>query len=127
MRFKEYLEEVETSPSEAEIRNFSTALEAKYNVELLLQLYLRPVRLVINSLIIPKENRKEGIGTKIMEDVVKFADNKQLMIALTADNSLGGTSVSRLQKFYKRFGFVVNKGRKKNWKLSETMYRLPEE
>ena len=50
--------------------------------------------------------------------------NKSLII-LTPSDSFGATSILRLKKFYKRFGFVENKGRNKDFQLSCGMYRKP--
>ena len=37
------------------------------------------------------------------------------------------TSQARLKKFYKKFGFVENKGRNKDFEISELMYREPKQ
>ena len=80
---------------------------------------------MLSHIIVPKEKRKQGIGTKVMQEIVKYADQHNFRIRLTPDNSIGGTSVSRLKSFYKRFDFVENKGRNKNFRFNETMYRNP--
>jgi len=77
---------------------------------------------------IPKDRRKQGIGTKIMQELVDAADEEGKRIVLDPglrDPLHGTTSRSRLVKFYKRFGFVENKGRKKDFRISEGMYRDP--
>lgn len=45
---------------------------------------------------------------------------------LTPSKDFGGTSVKRLTDFYKRFGFVENKGKNKDFTIRDTMYRVPE-
>lgn len=82
-------------------------------------------KLVLSKIALPKEDRKSGIGTEVMNEVVKFADSQDKTIALSPSTDFGGTSVSRLKEFYKTFGFVENKGRNKDLSISETMYRLP--
>ena len=77
----------------------------------------------LNRFIVPKELRKQGIGTKFMKALIQFANINNSMIVLTPSDSFGATSVMRLKKFYKRFGFVENKGRNKNFQLSCGMYR----
>jgi len=81
--------------------------------------------IAISRIFVPKDMRKQGEGTKIMEAIFKFADDNQLTIALSPSTDFGATSKNRLIDFYKRFGFVLNKGRHKDFRLSYTMYRKP--
>jgi GNAT superfamily N-acetyltransferase len=84
--------------------------------------------IVLNAIIMKKEYRKKGIGTEIMERLTQYADEvgKRILL-LTSDKTSGWgtTSRARLRKFYKRFGFVHNKGRNKDFSISENMYRRP--
>jgi len=75
------------------------------------------------SLIVVKE-KKSGIGTKIMNDIITYADKVQKIIVLTPDDTFG-SSITTLKKFYKKFGFVENKGKHKDYEISESMYKLP--
>jgi len=68
--------------------------------------------------------RNTGIGSKVMNDLTDKADAEGAIIALTPDNTYGG-SKTRLTQFYKRFGFVPNKGRNKDFRYRETMIRYP--
>lgn len=74
---------------------------------------------------IPKKLRKQGLGTQAMESLVKIADENGLTLTLTPSKEFGATSVGRLTKFYKRFGFVENKGRNKDFTYKESMLRKP--
>ena len=67
----------------------------------------------------------KGNGSRFMEDLTKLADKNGWILGLTPDTSFGGTSVSRLKKFYKRFGFFPNKGRKADFNTREAMIRRP--
>ena len=49
------------------------------------------------------------------------------LIYLTPDTSFGGTSINRLKRFYKRFGFIENKGSNKDYEINDTMYRVKNE
>lgn len=83
----------------------------------------------VSSLIIAKENRKQGIGSSFMEDLCDYADANNKRILLSPgykDDRHGTTSHTRLIKFYKRFGFVQNKGRNKDYRISHTMIRNPQ-
>jgi hypothetical protein len=72
----------------------------------------------------PKSRRSSGVGTSIMQDFAAMADAEGAKIRLTPSKDFGG-SVPRLKDFYKRFGFVENKGKNKDFSTRETMYREP--
>lgn len=77
---------------------------------------------------VPKNIQKKGIGTQAMEELSKIADESGKRIVLTTgqrDDIHGTTSKNRLIKFYKKFGFVENKGKNKDWSIIENMYRQP--
>ena len=71
------------------------------------------------------EKPGEGEGSRFMEDLAGLADQNGWTLALTPDDSFGATSVSRLKKFYKRFGFKENKGRSTDYSINESMIRRP--
>ena len=68
-------------------------------------------------------NKGNGNGTLFMRDLCKWADMYGKILCLTPSDSFGSTSISRLKKFYKRFGFIENKGSKSDFNIKETMYR----
>lgn len=85
--------------------------------------------LKLDTIIIDKDKRKSGIGSQVMNLITDYADRNGLRIKLTpaiADDLQGTTSRKRLVNFYKRFGFVENKGRNKDFEISEGMYREPQ-
>jgi GNAT superfamily N-acetyltransferase len=79
---------------------------------------------VLSKIVVPKELRGTGIGTKTMQDILDRMDREGAIIALTPDTAYGG-SKGRLIKFYKSLGFVLNKGRNKDFRFRETMIRYP--
>jgi GNAT superfamily N-acetyltransferase len=85
-----------------------------------------PNKIVLSRIEVPKGQRNTGIGTDVMNDLSRLADEEGKMITLSPSTDFGGTSVSRLKDFYKKFGFVENKGKNKDYSISDTMYRLPE-
>jgi len=103
------------------IADFFKDLESKYNVELTVQKALHGYR--ISKIVIPKEKRGEGLGSKVMKTITNWADTNKQLLMLTPSKDFGATSVSRLKDFYKQFGFVENKGRNKNFQFMDTMYR----
>lgn len=79
---------------------------------------------------VPVAYRKTGIGSAVMSDLASWADANQTLVWLQVakkDPKWGTTSRSRLVKFYRRFGFVENKGKKIRYELSmyASMYRVP--
>jgi GNAT superfamily N-acetyltransferase len=80
----------------------------------------------LSRIVISENQRESGLGTRVMEDIVRMADEQGARISLTPETSFGGTSVGRLTDFYKRFGFVENKGRNKDFSTRNTMYRDPQ-
>ena len=82
-----------------------------------------PTDIELIAVVIEKGGRKGGIGTQVMEDLTVFADKHGRRIVLTTDIAYGGTSIGRLKKFYRKFGFVENKGRNADYRISANMYR----
>ena len=83
--------------------------------------------LSLDKIIVPEGNRGEGIGSNVMQDLIDYADKNNLKIILTPSKDFGATSVTRLKKFYKQFGFIDNKGKNRDFSHKESMYRNPEE
>jgi len=86
----------------------------------------------LELILVPRKLLGQGLGSKAMELLTYFADSKGARLALqTATKGKrkdwGTTSQNRLKKFYKRFGFVPNQGRHKDFTLSiyHHMYRNP--
>lgn len=81
-------------------------------------------KITMDRIIINDESRNMGIGTKIMMDLIKYTDENNKTIGVTPSEDFGGVK-SKLIKFYKRFGFVSNKGRNKNFEFTQAMVREP--
>ena len=78
-------------------------IKNKYpNVDL--SVFSKPEGITLSKIVVPEGARSEGIGSNVMKDLIKYADENNLPIALTPDSSFGG-SKTRLQSFYKKFGF----------------------
>lgn len=80
----------------------------------------------VQTIALKRGDQGRGTGSSVMEDICAFADSHRIMVALTPgvqDPNWGTTSRSRLVAFYKRFGFVENKGRRADLSLSEGMIR----
>jgi GNAT superfamily N-acetyltransferase len=78
----------------------------------------------VHLVVVKPEFRGQGIGRKLFSDLARYADDVGKTITLTPSSEFGG-SKAKLRKFYKSLGFVDNKGRKRNYEYSDTMYRPP--
>ncbi|RKZ81645.1 MAG: hypothetical protein DRQ39_11620 [Gammaproteobacteria bacterium] len=79
----------------------------------------------LDKLIIDKANRKQGIGGHFMDDLTGYADDTAKQLRLTADGDFGGSKAGQ-KRFYKRHGFIENKGRNRDYEFKENMYREPD-
>ena len=119
----------QVSSSEANLEGFRASIVSKYNPKDF-DIRHNPTTgdIQLASIIIGKDNQGKGIGTKIMDDLIKYADSQGSRITLTPaqkDEEHGTTSSTRLQKFYKRFGFTPNSGRNKDFRVRDSMIRNP--
>jgi GNAT superfamily N-acetyltransferase len=111
------------------IDSFQNSIISKYKDKGLtnFSIFLDNDFIKLNMISIDKKFQKQGIGSEVLEDLCKFADdNKKTLILTTGtkDDNFGTTSMERLKKFYKRFDFIENKGRNKDFSISGNMYRL---
>jgi len=82
--------------------------------------------LTLSRIVVPPSARSQGVGSRIMRDVENYADSAGLPVGLTPSGDFGG-SVPRLNEFYRRFGFMPNRGRSRDFSTRETMLRQPRE
>ena len=110
------------------ISEFAEQMKEKYNLSTFF-VNERPDSISLDMIEVPKVDRKQGVGTAVMAELIRYADEQGKRIVLTPglpDDRHGTTSRGRLVKFYKRFGFVENKGRNKDFQISDGMYREPQ-
>lgn len=103
--------------------SLENTLKQKYT-DVDISLYEDESSITLSKIIVPKTQRGSGIGSMVMEDIVSYADENSKMVTLTPTSDYGG-NVSRLKEFYKRFGFVENKGRNKDFSTRDTFIRKP--
>jgi GNAT superfamily N-acetyltransferase len=74
---------------------------------------------------VPENLRSQGRATNAMQRLIEYADQagKRIDVSPTAEF---GANKRRLVEWYKRLGFVENKGRNKDFAISATMYRVPQ-
>ena len=80
-------------------------------------------KISISNIVVKKELRNSGIGQAILTDIINYADENGKTITLTPTSEFG--TKERLKQWYKRNGFVENKGRNTDFTISDSMYRLP--
>jgi GNAT superfamily N-acetyltransferase len=103
-------------------RELSVELEAQHP-GLKLDLLGSGDRVTLSRIVLPKEGRGQGVGTAVMQRITEWADQNGKTVGLTPSGDFGG-SKSRLPGFYKRFGFVENKGKNRDFEISEAMFRV---
>ena len=77
----------------------------------------------LHNIVLNESSRGQGIGQAFLDDIIEYADREGKIITLTPTREYG--TYERLKKWYKRNGFVENKGRHTDFRLIDTMYRLP--
>tara|TARA_R110002012_G_scaffold320193_1_gene542718 strand:- start:177 stop:1424 length:1248 start_codon:yes stop_codon:yes gene_type:complete len=110
------------------VEQLSESIKGKKGIKTLSLYEDRKGNIKLDTIIVDKGGRGSGVGSEAMEDIIKYADKNNKLVKLTPavkDDFQGTTSQARLRKFYKRFGFVENKGRNKDYAISELMYREP--
>jgi hypothetical protein len=107
-----------------DIEIFKDKLLSKYKLE---ELTLSENDTYIDLSNIVVSNKGIGEGTKIMKELICYANNKNKTVTLSPEKKPrnGTTSKARLIKFYKKFGFIENKGNNKVYEIFETMYLNP--
>jgi hypothetical protein len=97
-------------------------LEADHNIKL--DLWEAPEHLELGRIELAREDRGFGIGTVVMQKICEYADEVGKKIYLTPSKDFGASSISRLEHFYKSFGFI--KKPKDDFSVRHTMVRFPE-
>jgi len=84
--------------------------------------------IALDMIIVSRGAQRAGLGSKMIRMLTRYADTHGRRLLLTPgqrDPVHGTTSRDRLVKFYKRFGFVENTGRNKDFSISAGMLREP--
>lgn len=96
-------------------------LENKYWVKL--DIYPKSNYMIsLDKIEVPKTSRNKWVWTKVMDEIIDFADKNWIDISLTPDTSLW-SSKWRLIDFYKKFWFVENKWSKQDFLTRNTYIR----
>jgi GNAT superfamily N-acetyltransferase len=114
MEFRTFIEE-DIPHGTAEFHALMQALKEKYpGVELFA--WEHDNKIYFSEIRVPKEQRNQGIGSEIMRVVQKYAQSVGKPIVLSPESSRGKKGA--LERFYKNLDFVHNRGRHKDYSLS---------
>jgi GNAT superfamily N-acetyltransferase len=119
----------ENHPLSVEVQKLENDLKVKYPSIDKLGIYMDKPKnsLFLSDLYVKNQFRGTGVGSAVMKDITDYADSRKLPIP--APESETRSSLTKLINFYKKFGFVINKGRNVDYLLSEPFslsnYRLP--
>jgi predicted GNAT family acetyltransferase len=76
------------------------------------------------KIIVPKEMRWMWIWSKIIKEIIDYSDKIGKRVVLTPSSDFWW-SLSRLKEFYKRFWFIENKWKKKDYSTKESFIYTP--
>jgi ribosomal protein S18 acetylase RimI-like enzyme len=121
----------ENHPLSVEVQKLENDLKVKYPSIDKLGIYMDKPKnsLFLSDLYVKNQFRGTGVGSAVMKDITDYADSRKLPVVLIREpESETRSSLTKLINFYKKFGFVINKGRNVDYLLSEpfslSMYRL---
>jgi GNAT superfamily N-acetyltransferase len=77
----------------------------------------------VHDLWVHPNDRRSGIGGRIMKGLTNFADRQKSKMSLNQSPEKGFKN--KLNAFYSRHGFVPNKGKNKDFSTTDTHIRYP--
>lgn len=105
-------------------KKIADVLNKKYGQDINADISGNDKNITLNKLIVDPEKRNQGIGSSFLKDLTQYADEESLPIHLTAAGDFGGNKARQIA-LYKKHGFLENKGKNKDYAISENMYRTP--
>lgn len=120
-----------TSTTQEDVRAFADDVMARNDLGVLDMRLLPSGDLRLETIATKKTG--SGSGSRAMQEIVRFADERRIRLTLTLaekgyqpiDGGPKTSSPKRLREFYKRFGFVDNKGRSRDFTTRDDMLRPP--
>ena len=124
-----FQEDAPSGLTEALVQEWATEMRQRTGRDLMdFGVHYQPaVGLTLTSLQIARGARRAGLGSEIMQALTLFADIHGVRVLLDAaqKGDQETSSQARLFAFYRRFGFVRNRGQHRDFRVSENMYREP--
>lgn len=89
-----------------------------------------PTQISLNMIEVDPNCRNSGVGTRALKRLCNLADLFECQIVLTPEHydrhgNRNERGDARLTRWYRRFGFVSNKGRNADYEIWDSMYRNP--
>lgn len=81
--------------------------------------------ITVDKIVVPEGMRGDGRGTEAMKLLLDYADQTGQTVTLSPSTDFGGKKF-RLKRFYRRMGFVDNKGANRDFAIPESMLREPQ-
>ena len=78
----------------------------------------------IALLIVPEDKRGQGIASEVLNNIIQWANKSNYSLAIDPSAEFG-TPVTKLKRFYSKFGFKPNKGKHKDYRTRYTMIYNP--
>jgi GNAT superfamily N-acetyltransferase len=105
-----------------EVHDFVSYVEDRHPVSLYMD--RDGDKLILSSIVVPRDKRGLGIGKEVMQMIIDYADEVEMSVYLTPSTGLGASSLRRITNFYKQFGFV--KKPRADFSRRESMVRYPD-
>jgi len=119
----QFARELAQGLEEEQAPSIQNQLKTKYS-EVLEKLFLFPSKdgkyVELNLIKIKPEFKNQGWATKILDDLVDWAKENNVILTLSPSDTFGANE-KRLEKFYKRFGFKPNKGKNRDFQTKDSM------
>jgi len=102
------------------------SLDEKYNGLIDYDIYYNESTgiITLSRIVVTENERGGGIGGKYLKTLINYANSIGATIALTPSSDFGGDK-EKLIKWYKKYGFVLNRGENKDFLIRDLMYRPP--
>ena len=78
----------------------------------------------VDRIVVEGGSRRQGVGGRIMRELLSYADRNGRVVSLTPSTDFGGTKAG-LERFYRSLGFVPNKGPGRHLEISDSWVREP--
>lgn len=112
--------ELEEEYHSLNVKDFEKYLENKYGIELFISYSKITKFLDLDKIVVNKNERNQGIGSKVMKEICDYCDKNEIIICLTPSSDFGG-NVKRLNDFYKKFGFI----KRDSFETKQSLMRYP--
>jgi hypothetical protein len=126
MNLTELFDRSQLMAMKAEIKSLVSSISPSVEFDFGLKDADGDLYLTLSLIRLPKEERQNGLGSRVMGAVCSYCDNHHIIMACSPTSEFG-TPIVTLMNFYKSFGFVNNSGRSRNHNVMETMIRYPKQ